>query len=52
MKSDNSYFSEEKLGKSYDLKLLGRLLPFTKPYKFIFFCSILLVVMITMMGKV
>jgi len=49
MKSDNSYFSEERLGKSYDLKLLGRLFPFTKPYKFFFSCSILLVVMITLM---
>ncbi len=49
MVSGNSRFSEEKLGKSYDLKLLGRLLPFAKPYKLLFLCSIFLVVMITLM---
>jgi ATP-binding cassette subfamily B multidrug efflux pump len=47
MHIDYGYFEEKQLGKPYDVKLLRRLYPFTKPYKFLFLCSIVLVVFIT-----
>jgi ATP-binding cassette subfamily B multidrug efflux pump len=47
MRIDYGYFEEKQLGKPYDVKLLRRLYPFTKPYKFLFLCSIVLVVFIT-----
>ena len=47
MKSDFGYFEEKKLGKPYDLKLLKRLYPFTRPYRLPLLGSILLVLLIT-----
>ena len=47
MRTDLGYFEEEKLGKAYDLKLLKRLYPFTRPYKTLIVGSIILVVVIT-----
>ena len=47
MRTDFGYFEERKLGKPYDLKLLGRLLPFVRPYRMFLFCSVLLVLLIT-----
>jgi ATP-binding cassette subfamily B multidrug efflux pump len=47
MHSDYGYFEEKQLGKPYDVKLLRRLYPYTKPYKFLFLCSIVLVIFIT-----
>jgi len=47
MHPDYGYFEETRLGKSYDVKLLKRLLPFIFPYKLIILCSILLVIGIT-----
>ena len=47
MRTDLGYFEETKLGKAYDLKLLKRLYPFTRPYKALIIWSIILVVAIT-----
>jgi len=49
MRTDFGYFEEKKLGKPYDVKLLRRLYPFTRPYKTCFAGSILLVVFITLL---
>jgi ATP-binding cassette subfamily B protein len=49
MQSDFGYFEEDKLGKPYDIKLLKRLYPFSKPYRHLLFASVLLVVFITLM---
>ncbi len=48
MRSDFGYVEEEKLGKPYDVKMLRRLYPFTKPYKRLILYSILLVIVITL----
>jgi len=48
MHTDQSVFDEKELGKSYDMKLLGRLYPYTRPYKFYFMVSVLLVIFITL----
>jgi len=47
MQPDYGYFEETKLGKPYDLKLLKRLYPFTRPYRLLLFGSIGLVLLIT-----
>ena len=47
MQSDYGYFEEAQLGKPYDLKLLKRLYPFTRPYRLLLFGSIGLVLLIT-----
>jgi ATP-binding cassette subfamily B protein len=49
MKSDYGYFEETKLGKPYDLKLLKRIYPFTRPYRLLLFGSIGLVLLITLL---
>ena len=49
MRTDFGYFEEKQLGKPYDIKLLKRLLPFTKPYKRLLICSIFLVILITLL---
>ncbi len=50
MRSDFGNYNEEKIqGKSYDLKLLGRLFPFIKPYKMVFFLSVLLMMLIAVL---
>ena len=47
MQHDHGYFEESKLGKTYDVKLLKRLYPFTRPYRLKLFGSIALVLLIT-----
>ena len=47
MHPDYGYFEETQLGKTYDVKLLKRLLPFINPYKLLILWSIFLVVGIT-----
>ncbi|MGD9286372.1 MAG: ABC transporter ATP-binding protein, partial [Desulfobacterales bacterium] len=47
MQHDHGYFEESKLGKTYDVKLLKRLSPFTRPYRLMLFGSIALVLLIT-----
>jgi ATP-binding cassette subfamily B protein len=47
MHPDYGYFEETKLGKPYDLKLLKRLYPFTRPYRLLLYGSIGLVLLIT-----
>ena len=47
MQSDYGYFEEKKLGKPYDVRLLKRLYPFTRPYRLLLFGSIGLVLLIT-----
>jgi len=42
-------YEEEKLGKQYDLNLLKKLYQFGKPYWMLFFSSIVLVIMITLL---
>ncbi len=49
MRTDFGYFEEKHLGKPYDLKLLKRLYPFTKAYKLALFCSVILVILITLL---
>ena len=47
MHSDYGYFEESQLGKPYDMKLLKRLYPYTRPYRRLLFWSIGLVLLIT-----
>lgn len=49
MRTDYGYFEEKQLGKPYDVKLLGRLYPYTKPYKLLLVSSIVLIVLITLL---
>ena len=49
MQSDYGYFEEKKLGKPYDVGLLKRLYPFTRPYRLLLFGSIGLVLLITVL---
>lgn len=49
MHIDYGYFEEKQLGKPYDVKLLGRLYPYAKPYKLLLLSSIVLIVLITML---
>jgi ATP-binding cassette subfamily B multidrug efflux pump len=49
MQHDHGYFEESELGKPYDIKLLKRLYPFTRPYRLLLFGSIGLVVLITVL---
>ena len=47
MQHDHGYFEESNLGKAYDIKLLKRLYPFSRPYRLLLFGSIGLVLLIT-----
>jgi ATP-binding cassette subfamily B protein len=49
MRTDFGYFEEKQLGKPYDVKLLRRLYPYTRPYKLLLFCSIIIVILITLL---
>jgi len=49
MRIDYGYFEEKRLGKPYDAKLLGRLYPYTRPYKLLLVVSIALIVLITLL---
>ena len=49
MHTDFGYFEEKHLGKPYDVKLLKRLYPYTLPYRLLLLCSIVLVVLITLL---
>jgi ATP-binding cassette subfamily B multidrug efflux pump len=49
MHIDYGHFEEKQLGKPYDVKLLGRLYPYTKPYKLLLLSSIVLIVLITLL---
>lgn len=49
MRTDFGYFEEKQLGKPYDVKLLKRLYPYTRPYKLLLFFSIILIVLITLL---
>ncbi len=49
MRRDYGYFEEDQLGKPYDLRLLKRLFPHVRPYRFFFLLSIGLVTVITVL---
>ena len=49
MRTDFGYFEEKDIGKPYDIKMLKRLYPFAKPYKLLLFCSVFLVIFITLL---
>lgn len=49
MRTDFGYVEEKDIGKPYDVKLLRRLYPFVRPYKLMLFCSVFLVVLITLL---
>ena len=49
MRPDQDYFEETRLGKPYDLKLLRRLRPFTRPHRRLIVWSVGLVVLITLL---
>lgn len=48
MRYDYGYAEENQLGKPYDVKLLGRLLPFVAPYRPRIIISVFLVVLMTL----
>lgn len=47
MRGDYGYFEEEGLGRIQDLKALGRLYAFVKPYRWLLVGSVLMVLLIT-----
>jgi ATP-binding cassette, subfamily B, multidrug efflux pump len=47
MQNDFGYFEEDALGKPYDTRLFGRLLPFARPHAALFFWAAALVILIT-----
>jgi ATP-binding cassette subfamily B multidrug efflux pump len=47
MHVDFGYFEGDHLGKPYDIKLIRRLLPSVKPYRFIVGISIVLALFVT-----
>lgn len=49
MRSDLGNFEEERLGKSYDLALIRRILPFMKPYTLVFTVSVTMLALITVL---
>ncbi|MGD9070899.1 MAG: hypothetical protein PVI69_03970, partial [Desulfobacterales bacterium] len=49
MRTDIGYFEEGQLGKTYDVKLLRRMVPFIRPFAKPIFWSVLLVVCITLL---
>jgi len=46
--TDYGYFEEEQLGRTYDVRLLRRLYPFSRPYRGLLVLSVLLVIVITL----
>jgi len=49
MQTDTGYFEEGQLGKTYDVKLLKRMVPFIRPFAKPIFWSVMLVVCITLL---
>jgi ATP-binding cassette subfamily B protein len=49
MRPESDYFEEAQLGKSYDARMLRRLLPFIGPHRALLYASIALVVLITLL---
>ena len=49
MQTDIGYFEEGQLGKTYDVKLLKRMVPFIRPFTKTIFWSVMLVVCITLL---
>jgi ATP-binding cassette, subfamily B, multidrug efflux pump len=49
MRGDFGYFEEQQLGKPYDIKLLGRLYPFVRPYALLLLGAVGLIVGITVL---
>ena len=49
MPYDFGYFEEDQLGKPYDIRLMGRLLPFIRPYRLLLALAVLLVILITLL---
>jgi ATP-binding cassette subfamily B multidrug efflux pump len=49
MQPDYGYFEEKQLGKPYDIKMLGKLYPFVRPYRRFLAGSVLLVIFIALM---
>ena len=49
MNHTTDQYSEDTLGKKYDIKLLGRILPYVGPYRFYFLTAIALIILITLL---
>ncbi len=49
MQRDYGYFEEDHLAKPYDLRLLRGLFPYLRPYRFLFFLSVLFVCVLTVL---
>ncbi len=49
MPTDYGYFEEARLGKTYDLSLLGRLAPLARPHRRLLAGSVVLVLLITLL---
>jgi ATP-binding cassette, subfamily B, multidrug efflux pump len=50
VRTDFGYFEEEDLGKPYDVRLLRRLSPYSRPYRKLLVASISLVILITLLN--
>jgi len=46
---DFGYFEEDRLGKPDNLKLVGRLYPYSRPYRWLFLLTIVLVLILTLL---
>ena len=49
MRTDYGYAEERRLGRPYDVKLLGRLLPYVRPYAAMLVAAVALVLLITVL---
>ncbi|QTA81518.1 putative ABC transporter, permease protein [Desulfonema limicola] len=49
MQSDFGYSEEKDIGKPYDIKLLKRLWPYTRPYWVTLICAVFLIIIITVL---
>jgi len=47
--SNRNIFEEQKLGKTRDINLLKKLYPFVKPYRVLFTCTLILILLITLL---
>jgi ATP-binding cassette subfamily B protein len=49
MRTSQGHFEEATLGKTYDRKLLRRLYPYLRPYRYLVLASVVIVMMITLL---
>lgn len=49
MASERAQFEEKKIVKTYDVRILKRLLPFVRPYRILLLCSLFLIFLVTLL---